>query len=267
MVVRSLYADKEGRPIFSAGSFTVGHETPFEDRWGGWYVTGFHGDGRHLGNIYAEETADGRALFDREEGANLKTLDRFFNTDDYLEPTSDIVALMVMEHQVGMHNRLIEGNYTVRSAIYRSRQLNRELGLENPNELSDSTRRIIDHQAEKILKHLMFCDEAPLPEGGIDSGGDFPEEFQQNARPSESGRSLKDFQLLDRLFKYRCSYMIYSQAFASLPEILKKRILVRLAAGLNGKDDEEIFGHLSDSERKRIREILEDTLPGFASAA
>ena len=266
MVVRSVFADREGQPIFSAGSFTVGHDTPFENRWGGWYVTGQHGKGRHLGNLYSEEAADGRAIFDREQGANLDSLDRFFDPGGYLEPTSDIVALMVMEHQVGMHNQLIEGNYTVRSAIYRSRQLNRELGMENPGELSDSSKRVIDHQAGKILKHMMFADEAPLPEGGIDSDGAFLGDFESCARLSESGRSLREFQLLDRLFKYRCSYMIYSEAFDSLPEILKTRVLARLKAGLDGKDDEEIFGHLSGSERKRIREILEETLPAFREA-
>ncbi|MCP5540235.1 MAG: hypothetical protein H7A53_09805 [Akkermansiaceae bacterium] len=264
MLVRSLFTDREGQPIFSAGSYTVGQETPFENRWGGWYVTGFHGDARHLGNLTATELPDGRAEYDREPGANLLSLDAFFDTGDYLAPTSDIVALMVLEHQIGMHNKLIEGNFTVRAAVYRSRQLNRELGADNPDELSDSTKRIIESQADRILSHMVYRDEAPLPEGGVDSKGRFPAEFQHNARPNQDGRSLKDFQLLDRLFKYRCSYMIYSEAFTSLPPELKDRVLARLADGLRGGDKPEIFDHLSESERDRIREILDDTLPGFA---
>lgn len=263
MVIRSLYVEESGQPIFSAGSFNVDHTTPFEDRWGGWYVTGYHGDARHLGNIFSEALPDGRAEFDREPGANLEKLDQFIDPDDYLVPTSDIVALMVMEHQVAMHNQLIEGDFTVRSAIYRSRQLNRELGLEDPDGLSDSCRRIIHHQAEKIVSALLFRDEAPMPEGGIDSKGPYLAAFSDAAIPNQEGRSLRDFQLLDRLFKYRCSYMIYSEAFQNLPNELRGKVLARLDAVLLGQDDGALGDHLSDSERERIREILVDTLPGF----
>ncbi len=263
MVIRSLYVEESGQPIFSAGSFNVDHTTPFEDRWGGWYVTGYHGDARHLGNIFSEALPDGRATFDREPGANLEKLDRFIDPDDYLVPTSDIVALMVMEHQAAMHNQLIEGDYTVRSAIYRSRQLNRELGLDDPDGLSDSCRRIIHHQAEKIIAALLFQDEAPMPAGGVDSKGPFMAAFGDTAIPNRDGRSLRDFQLLDRLFKYRCSYMIYSEAFRNLPRELLDEVLARLDAVLLGRDEGTLGDHLSDSERERIREILVDTLPGF----
>ncbi|MCB1061712.1 MAG: hypothetical protein KDN20_02185 [Verrucomicrobiae bacterium] len=262
-VIRSLYVEENGQPIFSAGSFSVDHTTPFEDRWGGWYVTGYHGESRHLGNIFSEALPDGRASFDREPGANIEKLESFFDISDYLVPTSDIVALMVMEHQSAVHNRIIEGDFTVRSAIYRSRQLNRELGLDDPNGLSESCIRIIHHQAERILEYLLFQDEAALPEGGIDSKGTFAAAFGDAARPNREGRSLRDFQLLDRLFKYRCSYMIYSEAFQNLPEELSHEILTRLDDILLGRDSGTIGDHLSGSERERIREILEETLPGF----
>lgn len=263
MVIRSLYVEETGQPIFSAGSFQVDHTTPFEDRWGGWYVTGYHGDARHLGNIFSEALSDGRASFDRDPGANLETLDQFFDPTDYLVPTSDIVALMVMEHQAAMHNRLIEGHYTVRSAIHRSRQLNRELGLDDPDGLSESCRRIIRNQAEKIIEDLLFTDEAPLPEGGIESEGPFMAAFAESARPNERGRSLRDFQLLDRIFKYRCSYMIYSEAFENLPAELHHEVLTRLDAVLQSQDGSDLGSHLSASERERIRDILVETLPGF----
>lgn len=263
MVIRSLYVEETGQPIFSAGSFQVDHTTPFEDRWGGWYVTGYHGDARHLGNIFSEALSDGRASFDRDPGANLEALDQFFDPTDYLVPTSDIVALMVMEHQAAMHNQLIEGHYTVRSAIHRSRQLNRELGLDDPDGLSESCRRIIRNQAEKIIEALLFTDEAPLPEGGIESEGPFMAAFAESARPNERGRSLRDFQLLDRIFKYRCSYMIYSEAFENLPAELHREVLTRLDAVLQSKDGSDLGSHLSPSERERIRDILVETLPGF----
>lgn len=266
MTVRSLYVDKSGQPIFSAGSFQVDHATPFEERWGGWYVTGYHGAARHLGNIFSEPMPDGRATFDRDEGANVTELDKFFDTSDYLLGTSDIVALMVMEHQIAVHNRFIEGDYTVRSALYRSRQLNRELGVDDPDALSDSCRRIISHQADNIIEALLFRDEAPLPEGGIDSKGPFMAAFQDAAIPGRQGRSLRDFQLLDRLFKYRCSYMIHSSSFRNLPVELKQVLLARLDGILTGSGESKLGDHLAASEREKIREILIDTLEGYPGA-
>lgn len=266
MTIRSLYVDKSGQPIFSAGSFQVDHTTPFEERWGGWYVTGHHGSARHLGNIFSDALADGRASFDRDTGANVSELGRFFDTSDYLTATSDIVALLVLEHQVAMHNRLIEGDFTVRSALYRSRQLNKELGLGNPNELSDSCRRIIGNQADNILECLLFRDEAALPEGGVESKGPFMAEFAGQAKKTRDGRSLRDFQLLDRIFKHRCSYMIYSGAFRTLPDELRTEVLTRLDGILTGSSASKLGDHLSESERDRIREILMETLEGYPGA-
>ena len=224
-------------------------------------MTGHHGDARHLGNIFSDALADGRAAFDRDTGANVSELSRFFDTSDYLTATSDIVALLVLEHQVSMHNRLIEGDFTVRSALYRSRQLNKELGVANPDEISDSCRRIISNQADNILECLLFRDEAALPYGGIESKGPFMAEFAGQGKKNREGRSLRDFQLLDRIFKYRCSYMIHSLTFEHLSPPLKQRVLARLAAVLDGADTSGRHDHLGASERRHIRAILGDLLP------
>lgn len=264
MVVRSLHVEESGQPIFSAGGFYVDHTTPFEDRWGGWYVTGSHGDARHLGNIVSVAMPDGSASHDVERGANLASLESFIDPSEYLVPTSDLVSLVVLEHQAMMHNLLTEGNFTVRSAIHRCHQLYQELGDPDPNRLSDSCQRIIANQAERILSAMLFTDEAPLPEGGIDSRGPFMAAFAEAGIPSREGRSLRDFQLLDRIFKYRCSYMIYSEAFASLPDELRDAILNRLDGVLEGHEQAGLGEHLSASERSRIREILIDTLPAFS---
>ncbi|MCF6314652.1 MAG: hypothetical protein L3J39_19545, partial [Verrucomicrobiales bacterium] len=202
MVVRSVLADAKGFPIFSAGSYTTDQSSPIAQRWGGWYVTGHHGELRHMGNAIAIEVDKGNgAEIDREAGANMDELDEFIDPTDYLVPDSDIVALMVLEHQVGMHNRLIEGNYVVRKAVYRDQEISRELG-EKRDGFSDTTKRIIDHQAERILNYLLFANEVKLEGGGIDSDSSFVEDFQHNAQLSKDGRSLKDFQLLSRIFKY-----------------------------------------------------------------
>ncbi len=264
MVVRSVLADAKGFPIFSAGSYTTDQSSPIAQRWGGWYVSGQHGELRHMGNAIAIEVDKGNgAEIDREAGANkdMEELEEFIDPTDYLVPSSDIVALMVLEHQVGMHNRLIEGNYVVRKAIYRDQEISRELG-EKRKGFSDTTRRIIDHQAERILNYLLFANEVRLDGGGIDSDATFVEDFQHNAKVSKDGRSLKDFQLLTRIFKYRCSYMIYSTAFKSLPKPLKNKVYQRLGAVLTGKDTSNEYAYLKESERARILNILVETLPG-----
>ncbi len=261
MVVRSVLADAKGIPIFSAGSFTTDQSSPLSERWGGWYVTGQHGELRHMGNAIAIEVDNGKgAEIDREAGANMEELGEFINPKEYLVPSSDIVALMVLEHQVGMHNRLIEGNYVVRKAIFRDQEISRELG-EKRKGFSDTTRRIIDHQAERILNYLLFADEIKLTGGGLDSDSSFVEDFQYNARFSSDGRSLKDFQLLKRIFKYRCSYMIYSSAFDYLPGPLKAKVLQRLGEVLMGKDTSGEYDYLGGSERRRILNILVETYP------
>ncbi len=263
MVVRSVLADAKGFPIFSAGSYTTDQSSPIAERWGGWYVTGQHGELRHMGNAIAIEVDKGNgAEIDREAGANkdMEELEEFIDPTDYLVPSSDIIALMVLEHQVGMHNRLIEGNYVVRKAIYRDQEISRELG-EKRKGFSDTTKRIIDHQAERILNYLLFANEVKLTGGGLDSKSSFVEDFQHNARVSKDGRSLKDFQLLSRIFKYRCSYMIYSSSFESLPKPLKAKIYQRLGSILTGKDTSNQYAYLKESERRRILNILIETLP------
>ena len=263
MVVRSVLADAKGFPIFSAGSYTTDQSSPIAERWGGWYVSGQHGELRHMGNAIAIEVDKGKgAEIDREAGANkdMGELEEFSDPTDYLVPSSDIISLMVLEHQVGMHNRLIEGNYVVRKAVYRDREISRELG-ENRKGFSDTTKRIIDHQADRILNYLLFANEVRLEGGGIDSDSSFVEDFQHNAKVSKDGRSLKDFQLLNRIFKYRCSYMIYSSSFESLPKPLKAKVYQRLGEVLKGDDTSNEYSYLKTSERKRILTILVETLP------
>ena len=97
-LVRSVYPDPLGRPLLGSGTFTTDHRSPFRERWGGWYVTGTHGDMRHLGNVFAKDRRNPEEM-DIEAGANRSDLKDLVDTTPYLLPTSDIVALMVLEHQ------------------------------------------------------------------------------------------------------------------------------------------------------------------------
>lgn len=264
VLVRSVFPDSEGHPIMSQGSTVVDTTTPFSDRWGGWYVTGRHGDSLHRGNVIAFENPDQSCDMDFKAGANATSLAKYFDTSPYPRKTSDIVALMVLEHQTSVQNVLTKAAHTALRAMHMQTSLQREMGETVQNEPVGTARRIIDHCTEDVIDALLFKDEAALPDGGLEGDPAFQAAFSKNAPQSKDGRSLKDFQLLSRLFKYRCSYMIHSLTFEHLPPALKNTVLQRLRTILTGTDPENRYTYLGTSEREHILHILQNTLKGFA---
>jgi len=262
VIVRSVYPGPEGHPIMSQGSTVVDSTTPFANRWGGWYVTGKHGSVLHRGNVTATEKNDQTIDIDFKAGANVTNLAKFFDVTPYKRKQSDIVALMVLEHQTSVQNILTKANQTSLRAMHMQTSLQRELGETVMSEPTGTARRIIDHAAEDVVEALLFKDEAALPDGGIEGDPAFQTAFSKRAPQSINGRSLKDFQLLHRLFKHRCSYMVYSLTFQHLTAPLKQTVLHRLWTVLEGKDTTGEYAYLSDTERGHIRRILAETLPG-----
>lgn len=265
LLVRSVFPDERGEPITAAGTFLVGHDTPLEQRWGGWYVTGHHGDLRHLGNALARPGGPQGAILDRDAGANLTSLDAFFPTRDYPRPDSDIVPLLVLEHQVHVHNYLVHGALRVRRWNHYQRQLQLDLGEPASSTPVGTALRVIQSETERILTALLFKDEAPLPQGGVSGAGDFERDFSRNRRPDPAQRSLKDFDLQTRLFRYRCSYLVYSDGFASLPDDLRQSVLRRLQHILTATEPPRGFEYLPAEERTAIHDILTATLPEYAA--
>ena len=94
-----------------AGSFSTDHRSPLEQRWGGWYVTGTHGASRHMGNQVAGDEA---GTLDPDAGANVTDLTRFLAPGVHLTPHSDLVALMVLEHQVRIINLITRVGWETR---------------------------------------------------------------------------------------------------------------------------------------------------------
>ena len=261
VLVRSVCPSADGHPLTSQGSKVVDTTTPFEERWGGWYVTGKHGTMIHKGNVTAEEKGENVKL-DTAPGQNISDLGKFFDTSPYPRKTSDIVALMVLEHQTSTQNILTKANHTAMRAMHMQKSLQKELGEPVLEEPVNTARRMIDHSAQDVVDALLFKDEAPLPTGGIEGASGFQEDFEKGAPHTRDGRSLKDLQLLSRLFKYRCSYMVYSLTFTNLIPQLKTTVLHNLWDALQGKDPQKRYAYLSESERKNISKILAETLPG-----
>lgn len=257
-LVRSVFPDPDGHLILSAGSTIVGHDTPIEQRWGGWYVTGESGDTHHRGNQVTVEQSDGSAYINNALGSNVTELPHRVAASRYLQPTSDIVALMVLEHQVQMHNQLTQGAASVRKQIERSKSLAEHLGEPYDPAANDTLQRVIASRAQKIVKHLLFCDEVALTDPVVGDPA-FQEAFRANRREDSRGRSLKDFDLKSRMFKYRCSYMVYSNAFEAMPAPLKDAVKQKLRAVLSGAGDDDAFNHLGSKERATLLTILSET--------
>ena len=260
LFVRSLFPDRSGQPVLSAGTFRTDYTSPLRERWGGWYVTGTHGAQRHLGNAMLAAGSDPRDL-DVESGANVVDLKDRVNLAPYLAPHSDIVALMVLEYQVAMHNRLTAANYSARLTARDAQIMSTALGRRADVE-SDSTRRRFDAAAENVLDALLLVGEPPLtaPIAGTSS---LATDFVQRGPADSQGRSLRQLDLQTRLFRYPCSYLIYSEAFDALPPSVRDRVLRRLWAVLTGDDNSEKFRHLSLSDRADILGILRDTKLGL----
>jgi hypothetical protein len=259
-VVRSLFVGASGQPILSAGSYTVDHSTPLAQRWGGWYVTGKHGAQTHLGNLIVDSKGDPREI-DNAQGQNVTELGDRLSLGKYLSPHSDIVALMVLEHQTLVHNRLAKANFETRRALYYEADFNRALGEPEGTRLESTTRRI-QEAGNDLVEALLLVDEANLT-APISGTSGYAESFSKAGPRDGRGRSLRDLDLQRRLFKYPCSYLVYSQAFDGLPQEMREYAWQRLWDVLSAGHDSQTFTHLSSEDRQAIVEILRDTHPSL----
>jgi hypothetical protein len=262
-LMRSVFADRSGMPILSAGTYRVDQTTALEKRWGGWYVTGTHGKQAHLGNLVVQ-TRDVPRPVDNSAGLNVTDLGHRIDKGAYPSPHSDVVALMVMEHQAEAHNLLTRASFEGRQALHMEETLNREMKLPATYRW-DSTMVRIRSVGDALLQYLLFSEEAPLTEKIRGTSG-FAEEFSKRGPRDGKGRSLRDLDLQRRLFKYPLSYLIYSESFDALPGRVRDYVLERLWDVLSDKDTSKPFAHLSAEDRTAIREILVATkanLPAY----
>jgi hypothetical protein len=235
------------------------HRTPFSQRWGGWYVTGTHGAQTHFGNNreLVDPVRPGPASLEGTQ--NVTDLSHWFDTSRYMVPTSDLVALLVLEHQTRMTNLLIRIGWDGRIA-------------QHDGQLA-TKRAQLDAEIDELVAYMLFGDEAALrePVAGVSA---FSKTFPQRGPRDKQGRSLRDFDLRTRLFRYPLSYMIYSDAFDGLPAVVRDRIYQRLYAILSGQDSSASVGglslkNLSAEDRRAILEIVRETksnLPPYWAA-
>lgn len=260
LVVRSVFPESSGMPLFQAGTFVTDHRSPLKERWGGWYVSGTHGAQVHMGNAVVPDK-DRPDVLESKNSQNVTNLRWHFDVGAYLTPHSDIVALMALEHQTRMTNLITRVGFEARMALHDNAAMNK--ALERPeNEISESTTRRVNSAVEELVEYLLFTEETKLIEPVKGVSG-FAETFGRGAPRDRHGRSLRDLDLNIRLLKYPCSYLIYSEAFDALPLIVRDRIYQRLGEILSGKDQNPKFANLSQQDRKAILEILLATKKGL----
>lgn len=212
MMVANMDTGPDGKPLNldPAHIFHLtDHRTPFEERYGGWYVTGQTGAMQHRGNVTLDP-ADPLTL--PPGGLNLASISSRIAASRYLEPGSDIVSLLTLEHQAGFVNLVTRINAQYRGL--NNLQLKPELR---------ATPEDIDASIAELAAYMTFADAVPLPSPVIGSS-DFAKDFAARGPHDGEGRSLRQFDLKTRLFRYPLSYMLYSQSFDALDPRAKARL-------------------------------------------
>lgn len=233
VLLRSVYPTSTGTLVTGTRSFITDQDSPWSERWGGWYVTGDLAGGTHMGNA---------------SSGSSNTLTPFpaaFTPSAYLSSSSDGVAHLVLAHQTQMHNLITLTNYKTRLALY-----------------SQTSPSQFQRPAEQLLRYLLFSNEAVLPGDGhrtVGASSVFTKEFAARGPRDAKGRSLRDFDLRTRIFRYPCSYLIYSESFDALPDPAKEYLYHRLLEVLSGQDSSADFARLTAADRQAVLEILLDT--------
>ena len=226
------------------------HASPLDQRWGGWWLTGNHGGAKHLGNIPVMPADKGKLKLASPTRA-LATVEGQFDLAGFPTAYSDVVAQLVLAHQVRMTNMITRVGWEAR------------LAASAPS--ADATARVRE-AASDMVDYLLFVDEAPFV-GPMQGSSGFAEWFAKQGPRDAQGRSFREFDLRRRLFKYPCSYMIYTPAFDALPAAAKEGVYARMWEVLSGREKRQPYvSRLTAPDRQAIIEILRATkkdLPSY----
>ena len=247
MLLRSVPTSTNGRTMLQLGSNVVDHRLPIEQRWGGWYVTGRNVGVASLGNVMLPESVDtDRPL--RPDTIRRSILPESLETAGYLSRYSDVAALMVFDHQMHMTNLLTRMAWEARAA-----------------EGHPDADVLVSAVAREVVDYMLFVDESPLS-GPVEGNSGFAEWFSAQGPRDSRGRSFRQLDLNQRLLRYPCSYMIFTDAFDGLPAAARAAIYNRLWAILSGQDRSPRYARMAADDRRDIIQILRETkrgLPAF----
>ena len=256
----SAYGRQAGELLTKTVAVPTTDETALTDRWGGWYVTGDSGGLKHLGNILP---SDAGVRLDRIRYATPERVEGLESVQPYPTDKSDIVALLVFEHQVYIHNLIVHANFKSRMLLEKDSP-GGSTTARQWSALQDVTRSRMTALLEPLVRAMLFVNAAGLPTH-VRSGSGFDRWFESRGPRDSRGRSLRDLDLNTRVFKYPLSFLIYTEGFDDLPAPAKEYVYRRLAQVLTGQDTSGEFCAIQPADRAASLEILVATKPEFAS--
>lgn len=259
LLARSVFVAPDGNSRLASGSYKTTASSPIEERWGGWYVTGTHGSMRHMGNEVARGGGANDGL-DRERGANKKDLASYCDVKAYLTGHSDIVALMVFEHQLTVVNLATRAAHLTRRAIAEAKNLT-DLKFDAVH-IDQQLNDRVAYACEPLVKALLHVGEPSLTSPIV--GTSQFSAYQLQSTPSDKdGRWLGELDLKTRLFRYPCSPLVYSKCIEGLPAKAKARVFERLRQVLTGGDQTQDLSSYSNEDKRAALDILSQTVPQF----
>lgn len=224
-----------------ADGYAVDHRAPVHERWGGWYATGAQVPPSMANLPLLQPTQPASGPVPVRAPARLTTEIE----DGYPVPTSDVVALLVLDHQVRATNLLTRAGWEYRQA-------------EGDGWTGKSLPPRAQEAVEELADYLLMVHEAPLTAPVTGNSG-FAERFAALGPKDAAGRSLRQLDLQSRLFRYPLSYMVYSSAFDGLPGTVKAAVWDRIAHILDAPPAAAKYAHLTAAARQAIREIVQAT--------
>lgn len=241
MYVGSVNTSPSGRPVYDSSAVTD-LSTGFDERWAGWYVTGAPPGFRHGGNAVNRDPTDPGL---HTEGPNPDVaLERLIDLSGYPSRSSDMVALMVLEHQTAVQNQLT--------------RLHWELRLSPEGEHYPG----VDARLDTLVASLVFEEEATLviPMAGLSA---FARMFGEKGPHDTEGRSLRRLNLTSRLFEYPLSYLVYSPGIERLPSSVRVDLYARILRALDRQQD---ANRISAANHQAAVEIARQTIAQLSTS-
>lgn len=235
LLISSVIPGPGGGSIDAFRKTETGHSIPYNLRFGGWHLTGNY--------TFPASWANATGIMSKSVVTKIANKPgTFFSWNQYLVPQSDVIANLILEHQVGFINRCIGASYRLR-----------EFSLLEESNYPEKRRARINLEATRITDYALFRTEVPLPQAISFEDSMFAKDFQGRGKP------LRQFNLHDRLMQRRCSYMIGSQSFEGLPNELKDAVLSKIKTVMTTPQSKlsKEFSYFGETERKEINEALE----------
>jgi hypothetical protein len=244
LIVRSHTVGDDGTVLSQANGATppshdVSQRTSHPERWGGWMVTS-----EGVAAPYAQRAHQGNITFTPDGNTSSQVFVDWMASDPetrgYPSSASDVVSLLAFDHQMPAINLMTRVNFAWRRATSEGRA-----SVDDRPDL----RRLLDDLAD----YLLFGQEAALPVPLTPRAG-FALALERRLPHDAKGRSLAQFDAVNHLMRYACSYMVYSDAFTALAPPVRRAVYKRLFDSLSASPT---------AARQATIEILQATISEF----